>query len=729
MGLSFLSPLFFAGAALLIAPYLIHQIRRPDRDPVRFSSTLFIPNIPQEVIERKRIQHWLLMVLRMLVLLLLAVAFTRPYWRVMAEGEGDGPVRHLVLIDRSYSMGAAGAFEAAKEAARDLVREIGASEPVGVMAFADTSEVLAPLSREGDPNAGTPASAIQAIDAVEPTALATRYIPALQAAQRQLLTDSDGAPRPGERYIVHLVSDLQRSGLPKGHGGWKLSPAIELDVVPVSATVEPNYAVTDIHVRQAPEGGVRVLGKVRNWSENDAAAIRVALNVDGREVDAKTMSVKARSASQTSFTLNTDDEPIVTGFLALARGGLPMDDRRYFAWSPPVKAEVVVAADAEREQRWPPEWFLRRALPDDPQLPWRTRFVAIEEAAETLENPATRPDAIVITANASLTPSAADAVRGYVASGGRALLTLDENADSETVNATLLAETDLRVRGPLHDEISPSRYSLLSWVDLDHSIFVPFQSTRFNDFSSLRFTNAIVLDAGEDGRILARLEDGTAVLGEAMVGDGRVVLWGFPLRLEWTNFPKSARFIPVLHETLAYLTGVDEQRVHWMVGERIPLPIVPFNEDGRGEVWLPGSDDSVNVDAQGYEAPRLLEPGILRMRAGLAREWPIVQAVNVDPDEGDPARFERESFILKVASAPVLAQGSDEPGVVGANVDKEGFVIHKEYGRWAITAVLVLLAVELVYMTILGRGGRPRPSPVSTGRAARGTSGADAEKR
>ena len=89
MGLALLTPLFLAGAALVAAPFLIHQIRRPEREPLRFSSHMFVPNIQREVIERKRVQHLLLLLLRMAMLILLAAAFSRPYWRAAASGEDD----------------------------------------------------------------------------------------------------------------------------------------------------------------------------------------------------------------------------------------------------------------------------------------------------------------------------------------------------------------------------------------------------------------------------------------------------------------------------------------------------------------------------------------------------------------------------------------------------------------------------------------------------------------
>ena len=62
MGL--LVPLFAFGVALIGIPYFVHRIRRPERETVRFSSLMFVPDVKREVIERRRIQHIVLMLLR-----------------------------------------------------------------------------------------------------------------------------------------------------------------------------------------------------------------------------------------------------------------------------------------------------------------------------------------------------------------------------------------------------------------------------------------------------------------------------------------------------------------------------------------------------------------------------------------------------------------------------------------------------------------------------------------
>ena len=78
MTFAFLAPLFLAGITLLAVPWYLHHIRRPEREPIRFSSVQFIPQEKKEVIERRRLQHIVLMLIRMLILALLALAFARP---------------------------------------------------------------------------------------------------------------------------------------------------------------------------------------------------------------------------------------------------------------------------------------------------------------------------------------------------------------------------------------------------------------------------------------------------------------------------------------------------------------------------------------------------------------------------------------------------------------------------------------------------------------------------
>ncbi len=699
MGLSFLAPLFFAGLALLVGPLLIHRIRRPEREPIKFSSVLFIPDITKEVIERRRIEHILLMLLRMAVLALLALAFTRPYWRAQAAVDADeAPKRHLVLLDASYSMDRADAFEDAKRAARRVADGLGLGEPVGVIVFADRPRVAAPLESENDGRAGSKDAARDAINLATLTYGATDYVAALEMAQQQLLIGEDeSAPR---RSIVHLVTDAQRVGLPEGQPGWKLAPAIELAIEPVGRDVPRDYAIAETYVRPTADGTVRVLGKVRNWSTVDAADLAVKLVIGDQEIATKSLSVNARSATQVSFELPEGHAPVFDGYLEVTEGGAAADDRRYFSYSPPRQGRIaIVSTSAEPESRTG-AWFLVQALPESAKSPWRARPVSVDGLAALLGDAVERPDAVIVTEDAVLTADSAAALQDYLASGGQALFTIADAANLGPFRETLTS-AGVSLGDPQYAQVRPTQFETLSWVDFNHPIFALFQGTRYNDFSQVRLYNHLKIEAQDTARVIARLDDGTPAMIEAAVGEGRAIVWPFAARLEWTNLTRSQRFVPLLFETLAYASGWEERAGDYRIGEPLAAESFDFNAAGEAEISVPGESKERTITVETLGEVRLDRPGILRARPAGSETWALARAVNVDAREGDPERLEAETLLARVATSSVLAENTAGAGIVGTDIDSKGYTIDEEYGRWALIAVCLLVLVECWYMSRL----------------------------
>ena len=205
-----LLPLFVAGIALLAVPFFVHRIRRPEREVQRFSSLLFVPDIKRDVIERRRLQHVPLMLLRMLLLLLLALAFSRPYieenLRAVFAPEPSAAF-HIVALDVSASMAAEGVMEEAIERARALVDSLPSAERVGVLFFDEQSELVAPIYDIADPEVGSAQRAFEVLAGGRAGWRATDYAAVLQDAEGLLAAVGD----ENARRIVHLISDFQES--------------------------------------------------------------------------------------------------------------------------------------------------------------------------------------------------------------------------------------------------------------------------------------------------------------------------------------------------------------------------------------------------------------------------------------------------------------------------------------------------------------------------------------
>ena len=62
--MSFLAPLFLAGALAISLPIVLHLIRRTTRERTLFSSLMFLTASPPRLVKRNRIEHLLLLLLR-----------------------------------------------------------------------------------------------------------------------------------------------------------------------------------------------------------------------------------------------------------------------------------------------------------------------------------------------------------------------------------------------------------------------------------------------------------------------------------------------------------------------------------------------------------------------------------------------------------------------------------------------------------------------------------------
>lgn len=759
MPLAFLAPVFLAGLALVIVPWILHRIRRPEREPVRFPSLMFVPVVQREVVERRRLQHLLLMLLRMLALAVLALAFARLVQRAPASlATGGERVLRVVAIDVSGSMTARSdgstAFERARRRALQIVDSMGPDERVAVIAYDEAPRAVAPLGIPADGSdtdattvseaefeeddlagaelpAGSPERARAAIAALSPGERATRHVPALRLAQDLLMP---GAANDGEeppRRILHLITDFQRSGLPPEGAGWRLSPRVELAPENVGDAIE-NLAASGLALRALDGGRVRVSAQIRNASNVERRA-RARLALGEETIEEREVALGPEAAGRVGFEFDPKGRVALEGRVEVTPAdGIPddlaLDDARLFAWSAPRRKEALILADDLDSGNWPGRMFLERAFPASDEAAWRTGRVDQAGLARALGERIAPPDAIVVGELDAMTAETASAIEAYVRSGGGLLLSLDPTRLSAASNAVgtplegLLSRLGLRLEGPAHDRPRAGRFATLAWIDFSHPVFAPFQGARYNDFSTIRFMNRALLSrvgpddgragdpTGEGARVLARFESesdapGRPAIVESRLGAGGAIIWAFGLDPQASNLARNVKFVPLLHETLARLTGREERRETWFVGE-IHDGRPPATSGASGwRVQMPGREE--RALAQGAplsEAQRLLtSAGFVRWRPeGEGAPFAHVEAVNPRPEESDPRRVPPEEFVLRFAgSAPPPPPDALDPAA--ARVREKNQVVKREFWRPLLVVLLLGLVLEGWYAARLPR--------------------------
>jgi hypothetical protein len=512
--LSFLYPAFLLGALAAAVPIVLHLIKREAAPEVRFSAVHLLRRAPIEQSRWQRLREWLLLAARVAAILLLALAFARPY---LAAHAGPGSIVTIVAVDTSLSMGAPGRFERARTLARTAVQEAPAGSFVGLLSFDDRPTlVVEPVAER--------ATILSAIDALRPGFGATRYGPALARAQEAI---------PGAGRVV-VITDMQRAGWDHAERP-SLAPGVEVRVVDAGADRSENLAVVGV---QRSESGV--IAVLRNTGTRDRE-IRARLVVDRRDAAASRVRVPAGATSDVAF-------PLPAGASAVAvtvddAGGWPGDDARHLVTGTRQGPRVIAVTERAGQGLL----YLQRALaaaPDDT----RFRFESVTATGLSRALEAADPIAAVLIAGGrSFDRAAREALERYVRGGGGLVVIAGPSLDPEAGAAIVGLDRAPRSRGGETDvRLAP--------VDTRHPVFHAFGSAA-SALGAVRFTRTWELsDEGWD--VIARFTDGRAALVERHVEGGRVLLFASDLDLGWNDLPVHPAFVPFVHETLRYAAQV-----------------------------------------------------------------------------------------------------------------------------------------------------------------------------
>lgn len=591
MGLSFLYPAFLLGALAVAVPIVLHLLRRRTEVVVEFPAVRLLHKAPLEQRRRRRIRELLLLALRVAALVLLALAFARPY--MVGQGLAVSTPATVVLVDTSMSLTAPGQAEAVREAARKALVEAPATHSVAVVAFADSATVTVPLI-------GDRATAEAAIEGLVPGPGGTRYRTALARASEVL---------GGRTGHVVVVTDLQQVG-------WDASDEGTLPDGVTLAVIDVNPPAGNLAITSARRDGSGLIASVHNFGATPSKTV-ARLRVEGREVATARVDVAAQSATDARFTTALPATGGAEVTIEDARG-YQGDNMRYVVLDPasPVPLTVITADPASAKSGL----YVERALETADGRGFRIEVVDGRAFSKWPPERVAEQAAFVVLGTHTLEREGRDLLRGYLDRGGHVLLTLGPDVDVATLRDVLGFDPGV-VDEPV--TVEGGRATLVA-SDARHPIFRPFLSPSgaLGDVSIEQYRR-LKDQAGRS--VLARFSGGAPALTEQAAGQGRLLVFTSDLDNRWNRFPLNASFVPFTLEALRYLTRGREARQEFV------LPDTPAGvPQTPGIVVLPPPTGRPEREARRV-------------------------AVNVDVRESNPARTMPEEFTASVPRAPQSA--------------------------------------------------------------------------
>ena len=723
--MAFLNPFFLFGLLAAGIPLVIHLWNRRRVVTIDFSSLIFITAAHRENARRFQLRQFLILLLRMAIIALIALALARPF---LTLGLPVASVRAktdvVIVLDNSYSMAYQDIngvrFDKAKTLATDIIDTLRHGDSAALILMSDIPK---PVFRQLTPDIE---SVTEAINDTETSYRTTNVQPSLELAH-EILAESEQLNKE-----IYLVSDFARNGWEN----WNRLPnrsGARISLIPVAAGEAHNISIKEIRPSNQLIG-VDLPFHVNVTTVNHSVAPLneniLTLFIGGEKQKTMSLSAAANESLNTALTYNFSTPGTHIGYLTLTDDRLNIDNRRYFAWD--ALGEVRVLCVGEQTEYLtlalnPHIYSGQVSVESEPSL---TGNYADTVSRKSIEARAILPtqctpgefetfpledyDVILLADVKTLSLQMSVQLQEFIRYGKSIIAFVGARSDPTSYNQSQNAWLPARLGKPL-TWVPPQRVQAYRET---HPIFDIFPSEGFSMQYAPQFYNGRALQPSSESNVIARFGDDTPFLIERSQGTSAVLLYNCGLLaqqatpsmasgLETLPAPNdllvNPYFLPILQQSVLYAaiasTNIltwgghvgDTYTAHYPRGAGGKASIQLIAGDRRGEGAAPAAVLPIAEDGtlrfQGTERPGIYQVEV-RTQDRIRRDF---FAVNVDTTEADLTEIP-----LSQVAGRIGAQTTADPEIGETPVAADAYNV-KRHGReiWGELLIFVICLMLL----------------------------------
>jgi Aerotolerance regulator N-terminal len=560
MGL--LAPLYALAALAIAAPIIFHMIRRQPQGQIPFSSLMFLRTSPPRLTRRSRLDNLFLLLLRGLALLLIALAFSRPYWRQKDLVGQAGPARTVaILLDVSASMQRNEVWQAALNEARSVISDLSKQDQVALYTIDNQLKPIVSveeINTAAKQNSNLIAShglVEDQLSKISRTWNSSMLSTGLIGLADQLNASGLGAEATsaGNSQIV-LISDFHTdSGLDELQGyAWPKQILVDLRIV---GSDQPGNARASL--MQSDEATVNPIAETKIRIENNSHSQQDSFSLQWSDSQGTAIgpvtSVQVTPGQVRVITLPAKPERAQN--VQLLQDGWSGDNTVFVPKSQQVEQRIIFCGSSASKPEEDLSYFLSQA----PLSTSTFRRQVVRVKADELVLLAGAEDVLAVVIEPTIElMSQADTLKKLAAGGVSVVIALTEQsgklAGIEGFLASVLFPESTRADA-IDLKLSESAnegHAMLAFVDYRSEVFSSLADPRFNDFSKIRIWKHRQLNWKETQsvEVLARLDDQSPWLSRARAGAGNVWLLSSGWQTSESSFALSSKFIPVMMRVL-----------------------------------------------------------------------------------------------------------------------------------------------------------------------------------
>ena len=703
-------------AAAATAPILIHLFTRHRYRQVTWAAMEYLLAAVQKNRRRLQVEHWLLLAVRTLLMLLFALALADPVLSSLNSvffSAAAVPTHHLFVLDGSYSMDyrreGVSRIEAAKEAIRAKVRQAAQGDGFSLLLLADPPRVVI-----GEP-AFDPNDLLEELENLELTS-GSADAQAILAELEPLITTGRKLHSRLTAAEITFVGDLERTtweSLTTSAAGKrceKLAELAQLTLIDVGAENTANSAVMQLEVRDLPvtiDREFTVQAEIAQFGAGANEKRLATFVVDNEAVAQQSVELKAGGVGNVAFRHRFAAAGDHTVEIRLSNDALPIDDQRFL--SVPVRESLQALCVYGRPGE---TQYLAAALAPEKSRSARVRVEEVNESA-LAERSLHNYDALFLVNLPKLDVGQTQILADYVRQGGGLVIFPGDQYVAGEFLPVAEQGVDSAFLPVKLGAISAVGDYRIDPLEYRHELIEPFRGFERAGLLTTpvwKYVRLLPVQR-DDVRIALEFIPKEPAIVSGRFGQGRVVVFATaasPHSVDpttnpptpWTAFPTWPSFPPLVQETLSFVARSRDKVRNVLVNEEIGASLTSALPDTTITIASPPAN---SLTATSANAPRRVpleskgdawrwsfgdtrHIGMYEVRYGKPIDRTEQYAVNLEP---------RESALERIDSTrlpdQLLREGREETNhSPGAKASATG----QAWFRSLLMFVLLLLATE-----------------------------------
>ncbi len=676
--MTFLNPALLFGLLAAVIPILIHLFNKRKLEKIEFSTLKFLKELQKTKIKKIKLKQWLLLLLRTLIIIFLVGAFSRPAIKsVSAAGAASSAKSSGVfIIDDTPSMGIVGSNGTYFSKALHIAKETLDNYQDG-----DEIEIIKLSSPERSVKFTSPTAASNYLDNITPSNAESNFSSAINTA----LSFLEASPNINKE--IYLFSDLQKTSAVisdsiKGDAGKNNN--INFYLADINKNDIKNNSLLNIKLsNQIFELNKEIKFTLTAAGEQGESVVSVFIN--GIRSAQKRINFSKGLVVNNSFKITLTQTGLLGIKAELEDDSFNYDNSTYEAiFVPPqINAAIFYSSLSEIE-------FLKLALLPESNKTLNLKVINWNQINSINLN---NFDVLILT-DIKQSPNNRKIV-DFVESG-KGIIIFPTNGTSIEGYNQLAQLLNLPKAEKIIESKEPQSINGFDKIDFEHLIFDNLFGEKKKNIPSPEIYKYVKFNNKSIMRRIIGLKDGSFFLAEK-INKGKIILFNTFPALNWSSFPLSGLFAPLLYRSVVYSAQPLLKERKYIVGQSIPVNVSQVSIPILEIVTPKNENEKVDLTKQSgriFLYKNTFTPGIYKfMNEGKLIDFAVVNPVT---SESKINYFENDEFISKLEEAGykfnfIVLNEKDNPDEI---ISQARFGI--ELWKYLLIAAFVLAVIEML---------------------------------